>query len=454
MKDEEPMDMLDAWEPQAPPADFAERVLREVRTEPAPKRARWPRLVAAGAAAAIAAAVLLRVSGPPAHGEAIAKERLTVPLGSRALAVLEPAATVKWNGDDVEQSAGDVFYRVEPGARFRVHTPAGDVEVMGTCFRVKLEESKEKDMQRRDLKSAGVGAALTALAMVTVYEGKVAVSHAGQRVELAAGESATTVASGVVAAGGSASAADGEATAPDDPNEDPTVRANRNLVRQVSEYRARLDAIGKQKAEIEAKLHKSEENLNATKDGAPAKSDFDVSPEEWKELAKDGTIKYQAPCMGPQAAQWKPEADDLDALGLSPQDAVPIKDAMSRVGQETWSQVKPLCAAAVGSEALADKIGPSTCIHLVLDIERDKDGAATDRARREVGEIRAGVRPMPAPDAKVHPVTKLFLTMTGSNQRLEHELAQSFGPEEAHRLAYSNRLCHGTSIFGGVKSKK
>ena len=449
MKDEELGEMLNAWEErQAPPGDFAERVLREVRTEPARRRPRWLRWAAVGTTAATAAAVLLRLSGPASHGEAIAKDRITVQVGSRALAVLESGAEVRWDGDDVVQSEGDVFYRVEPGARFAVHTPGGEVEVKGTCFRVKLESK----MQKRDVKAAGVGAALAALAMVTVYEGKVAVSHAGQRVELAAGEATTTHTNGVAMTVGSARISP-EDTAPD-PNDDPTVSANKNLVRQVSEYRARLEAIAKQKADIEAKLQKSEANLTAAQDGAKPRSDFDVSQDDWKELAKDGTIKYQAPCMGPQASSWKPQADDLNALGLSPQDAAPLKDAFARVGQETWAQVKPLCAAAVGSESLADKIGPSTCIHLVLDIENEKNRDATDRARREVGEIRAGMKPMPAPDAKMHPVAKLFLTMTGSNKRLESELAQTFGPEEAHRLAYSSGLCHGQSTFGGSSPKK
>ena len=131
---------LEAWEPQAPPPDFAERVLAQVRAdapsrqEP-PKRTRRPWAIAAGAVAtlSIAAAVALSIGRAPSHGDAIAKDRTEVSIGSRARAVLEPGAQVAWDGDDVVQSSGDVFYRVEPGARFRVHTPAGDVEVKGTC---------------------------------------------------------------------------------------------------------------------------------------------------------------------------------------------------------------------------------------------------------------------------------------------------------------------------------
>ena len=116
--------------------------------------------------------------------------------------MLEPGAHVKWNGDAIDQSGGDVFWRVEPGARFVVHTPAADVTVKGTCFRVKVND-EEDDMNGRDVKVGAVGAVLAATAFVGVYEGKVAVSHAGQSVDLVAGQSAEASAQGVKRVGAS-----------------------------------------------------------------------------------------------------------------------------------------------------------------------------------------------------------------------------------------------------------
>ncbi len=100
-------------------------------------------------------------------------------LGARGIAVLERGAHVAWNGDEVTQSAGDVFYRVERGGAFRVHTPSGDVQVLGTCFRVRVEneENGEGAVNLRDLKVGAFGAALGAAAFVSVYEGKVAFSQ-------------------------------------------------------------------------------------------------------------------------------------------------------------------------------------------------------------------------------------------------------------------------------------
>ena len=216
MSDDAKID-LEAWEPQEPPSDFAERVLGRVRAESkrpsAPSQGRPSVLSrrrrlggAAGVAGllAIAAALAVRVTSmADARGEAIAKDRVEVSIGVRARAVLEPGAQVKWDGDDVVQVHGDVFYRVEPGARFRVHTPAGDVEVKGTCFAVKIRgeapasKVEGATMDKRDVKSGVIGAALSALAFVAVYEGKVAVSHAGSRVDLGAGETARVGSDGV-----------------------------------------------------------------------------------------------------------------------------------------------------------------------------------------------------------------------------------------------------------------
>ena len=470
---DEPLD-LGEWKAQLPPRDFAERVLARVRAEQAREKdaladeaarpvtsrsraRRWAWAVGGGAAAlGLAAAILVRVTTPPAHGEAIATDRTEVAIGTRALAVLEPGASVRWNGDDVVQAHGDVFYRVEPGARFTVHTPAGDVEVKGTCFAVKVRPAlanREDEMVKRDVKAGAVGAALSALAFVAVYEGKVAVSHASDKVDLRAGETAQSGPDGVKRTGGTTEGERAFDLSVAAASDDPVGKANQDLVRQVSEYRARLEAIAAQKTELEAKLKKSEETLAASQDGSAMalKHDFDLGQDDWKELAKDGTIKYRIPCMRKSGEAWSPGPEKLNALGLAPQDAVTMKNAYEHSNDRVWAAVKPLCAQAIGSADVADKIGPATCVHLILDIESARNGDAAKEARRQVGEIRAGVRPMPAPNEPTNPVLKLFLAMTGEAKSFEAELAQAFGPEDAHRIAYSDELCMGSSTFGGYR---
>ena len=182
-----------AWPVDEPPGDFAERVVERVleqRGETEPKRPRRSVVVAIALAAAAVLVLWWRTS-EPAHGDQIASERTEVRIGSRVAAVLEPGAHLAWLGEAVTQDRGDVFYRVEPGSRFVVKTPAGEVAVLGTCFRVRVGASLGKgagNVKKRDLAVAAGGATLAALAVVTVYEGKVQLSHAGERVDLRAGE--------------------------------------------------------------------------------------------------------------------------------------------------------------------------------------------------------------------------------------------------------------------------
>ncbi len=476
---------LDAWEPQTPPADFAERVLGAVKDErkadatkapaslpppaapPRTRRTGWG--VGAGVAGvlALAAAIALKIgpSAPnammPAKGEAIAKDRIEVAVGGRAKAVLEPGATIKWDGDDVVQAHGDIFYRVEPGARFRVHTPAGDVEVKGTCFAIKVRgegQSAEVDMQKRDVKSGAIGAALSALAFVAVYEGKVAVSHASEHADLSAGESAQVGAAGVAKSaslGDGQKAFDAKVAEGDLAAGSSTAAANQNLVAQVSEYRARLEAIAAQKSELEQKLKKTEEKLASTADGAAPRNrgEYDLTQEDWAELAKNGMLKFRLPCL--RADGWSFPADRLNKLGLAPQDAQPIKEAYEKSYQRIWKEMRPMCMQALGaSPEIIDKIGPDSCMHLVYDLASKEDQAATAEAHTQAAEVRAGLRPEPGPNDKQHVVLRMMLLLTGANKSFEGDLAKTFGPEEAHRLSQSDDMCNSNSRWGGGKKRQ
>ena len=279
-----------------------------------------------------------------------------------------------------------------------------------------------------------------------VYEGKVRVSHAQESATLTAGESAQAGPGGVKRTGG---LADGEKEF-DRGGGDDTLSANQNLADSVKEYKERLERIESQKKTLEKDLASAQEKLAiAANDGAalPVKNPFDLGPEEWADLAKDGTIKYRLPCSDPKA--WKPKPESLDKLGLAPSDTVTLRDAYGKSSQRVWAQMKPLCAQAAGTAEVAEKLGASTCTHLIVDVAHADDREAANEAMRVVGEIRAGLRSMPGPDEKLHPVTKLFLILTAENKVFEGDLAQAIGPAEAHRLAFADGLCTQTSVFGG-----
>ena len=449
---------LEAWEPQLPPDDFADRVMERIRVEKTEKaapvrRLPWRGATAVTAALALAAAAVVGVNAPPAHGEAIAKDRIEVALGKRGTAVLEPGASVAWNGDDVTQSKGDVFYRVERGSRFRVHTPAGDVEVKGTCFTVKVS-----DMQKRDVRSGIIGGALTALAFVAVYEGKVAVSHASERADLVAGESAQLGPNGVARSGSlgeGEKAFDTSVAEAKGGADEPLLTANQRLAHQVGEYRSRLEAVAAEKSSLEDKLKKTEADLTASLDGdAPrSKSSFDLSPEDWKQLAREGTMKFRLPCTRPEGP-WEPTPETMRTLGLAPQDAAALKTAYAHSAQRMWDFVKPLCVSVVGTPELAEKIGADMCMHLVLDNDKSSGKDTQTESAKAVAEMRAGLRPLPGPNDAVNPATRVYLNATDAVKGFEAELAQSLGPEEAHRLAYSDELCFSSSVFRSGPKKK
>jgi hypothetical protein len=386
---------------------------------------------------ALAAAVALAIgwSGRSArdHGEAVAARRTEVHLGERAVGVLEPGAHVRWDGDAVTQTEGDVFYRVERGGAYRVMTPAGEVDVLGTCFRVQVRGAEEAKMNGRDVAMGAVGAALGAAVLVTVYEGKVALSHEGARVTLTAGESGAADAKGVRSTGGPAPG--DEANGGASPNA--LEAANANLADSVRDYKRRLEAIETEKSSIATQLAAAQAKLaTAANDGqaVAAKSSYDLDQNDWKQMAANGEARSRTACADPDS--WKVGPKTLNALGLAPQDAQPIEAALAASAKRIWAVVRPLCIQALqGDAAMADKLGQGTCQALVHDVARQKED--TDEEVRAVAEMRAGLRPMD-PSA-LGTFGQVMYAMTGETKAIEQDLAQSIGPDDARRFTYGDQ---------------
>src|SRR5262249_51384440 len=114
-------------------------------------------------------------------------------------AFLSSGAHLKWRFSTVEQDRGAVKYRVQPGGPFVVQTPFGSVQVVGTLFDVRVGAPEPGDQSMKAKKStiAATGAALGALLFVTVYEGKVRLSHGDRELVLAQGDAAAIGADGI-----------------------------------------------------------------------------------------------------------------------------------------------------------------------------------------------------------------------------------------------------------------
>src|SRR5258708_7036385 len=128
------MSDFDAWDPQEPQAGFTERVMADVKKDRQPKKRGRAFAIGITLVAMAAAAVIIPGRLRTPHGEITADARVQRELGPRVIGVLEPGAHVTWKGNELVQDSGDVFYRVEPGGPLVVHTPSGDVNVLGTCF--------------------------------------------------------------------------------------------------------------------------------------------------------------------------------------------------------------------------------------------------------------------------------------------------------------------------------
>jgi hypothetical protein len=434
----------EAWDAQEPPRGFAERVVgAAMREERASGRSRAASVgagvVLVGAVAA-ALAVAVHLEHATAHGDVVAEDRREVRVGTRAIAVLEKGAHVVWDSDAITQSGGDVFWRVEPGARFVVHTPAADVTVKGTCFRVKVRGGDE-DMTRRDALAGGLGAALGAAAFVGVYEGKVAVSHAGQSVDVGAGQGAQSSARGVKLTGDAASAErafDREG----DNAEQALAQANANLADSVRDYKRRLESIESEKQKLEKQLAGAETKLaeaGSDAGGGPSKSSYDLSRDDWKELAKNGELRIRLPCDDPKH-EFGYSPKDLNKLGLPAQDGPILQAAMQRSYARAWGVVQPLCSQALGGVDVS-RIGVQACMSILGQMTQQKGGGAYDEDLREVAEILAGERPAPKPGDAVDPLLTADLALARESQNIVSDLSASLGPDDARRVVFSEVGC-------------
>ena len=406
-------DLEDSWPAQQPPGKFAEQVVAAaMREHRASSRRRY---VAAGAAivvlAAAGVALFVATRTATSTGEARADTRIEVAIGSRAVAVLEAGAHISWDGDTVVQDVGDVFYRVEPGSRFEVHTPIANAAALGTCFRISVND-KETNMNRRDVIAGAVGAIAATAVVIGVYEGKVGVSHGKDSVTVSAGE--TTV-------------ADSRRLRPGAPTTKIVTRIDDGSAHTAAELRERLGALEKEKAVLEQQLADAHE--------AGAKSQYDLTPDDWAKLAEHGEFKYENRYY--VEVGFNPILNKLAKLGLTAKDADALQTAYLNANKRFGVQMQQLCTeASFGSTP--DDIGP--CIGKMFQTIYGKGPDAARALYTQIDEVLAGKRPEPK-GADSSPQGRMLLMFATQMAPFEAELAQTFGADEAHRIAYSDDLC-------------
>jgi hypothetical protein len=285
----------------------------------------------------------------------------------------------------------------------------------------------------RDLKSGAIGAALTLVAVLLAYAGKTALTR-GEHAPSKAGESGRagrtdTTAAHPEANGGS-----------DDP--DPAMAANANLVDQVRTYKERLEAIGAQKVVVEKQLAQAQQALAiASRDGQVPriKNEYDLSRDDWKKLAAEGTVKVQTPCDA--EVTHNVTASALAEVGLPPSDAQPIHDALHDSSWHLWEIVRALCAQGLhGSLQLADDIGPEGCRGLIEHMGHRNGGDLAEQVR-VVAEINAGIIPMPKDPGTLGVYSQLLLAQSQESQLILQQLSKSIGPDDAWTFVFGGAGC-------------
>lgn len=451
---------LDAWEPMEPPAGFADRVMaaREagaaVGSGPAseespaarpktraPGRGRLLRAFAAGAAiaASIAIATLELFAPAPlrvaSEGRAAPSAQAEVRIGGRAVAVVEAGASIAWKvgaggATRVEQARGDVFYRVEKGGPFVVTTAAGDVSVQGTCFRVEVETMGWSKMTA----AAAAGAVAATIVTVAVYEGRVRVANAQGEASVGAGESAT------LAAGAAPSVIAGDRRAAREPvdkagappalvaalMEPPGAAATReDLLARDEAHRGRI-------ALLESRVKKLEEAAAEKPDGRRGgpggeKKFYDLTPQDWAEMAKDCELRMGLPNFGNELHTFQPS--DLGEMGI----AEALTDDVNRVykaqNDAYMGKLRALYLEATGDAAGADTLDMRSLATEIL--EKSGKTSASD-ARRRIALEHAGQAP--TADPSTLSVAERYYRMTlAAGEDFEKALGEVVGPDVAHR---------------------
>lgn len=413
---------LDAWPAAEPGPEFADRVMTARRAElgGAPARGRWG-LSAAGAVAVAAVAVLVFALRPArvAAGSLAAAERVEVKVGERAVLVAERGATLAWRVEDararVEQTGGDVFYRVERGGPFEVVTPAGVVTVKGTCFRVEVTDMK---IGKQALGGAAVGALASAVVLVSVYEGKVLLANERGATELKAGERAT--------AGG------GEAPGPATPSvvkvQKPVVKVaeapppapgatREELIVRDAEQRKEIAELRSQIAALQQ--HAEEHGKRRPQE---TKSFIKPTKDELLAMAKSCTIQFDTLPLNLEPLRFPPKM--AEKLGLSPDEMTVVQRVHADVVTRTLAQLRAIYAEVTGNNTGAEDMNGFAIMQAIEEKTGRDEGT---EARRVLSQERAGLLPPPANLAVRPPAERALRIMQNVGDEFERELVKNLG---------------------------
>jgi hypothetical protein len=426
MSDDEKIPGLDEWQPAEPPADFADKVMaaRDASAQKSQPR-RLRAAIGAGLLLASAAAWLFAVRGGDGVGQAAPLQRASLQLGRRGIAVAEAGARLDWqvkSGEArIHQTAGNVFYRVEKGGPFVVSTPAGDITVQGTCFRVEVDPM----LGKQQLVAAGVGAAIASTVLVSVYEGRVLLANEHGKTALSAGEQGSARsgrAPDAIAQNSDALASKNDALAQNSAPPPEGITREQLLVRD-QQQRTELEKLRTRVGELEAASKSAD---GKKKDERPF---FDPSKDELQQMAKDCKLKWDHP----------PIVSNIDGmgfkntpeLGITDQERAEIIRVRTEENGRVLKELRSLYVEVTGDKSGAESLAPQALENEIMSKSPEE---TMQQVFYKLSHERAGLVAAPASTAGEPAAERLMRLMTGLGDDYEQKLGGAIGPDRAHQL--------------------
>ncbi len=330
----------------------------------------------------------------------------------------ESGSALAWtSGPDgavrVEQSWGDVFYRVSQGGPFLVRTPVGEVEVTGTCFRIALVTASQDQGERSML--------------VEVFEGGVRARSGTNEITLRAGERARLQPDRIPLplerplSGATPGGADGDGA----------------ISSSLDELRARERASRARSLQLEARLRELERSVTRPGGNAgsadasmpPRSKLFDFTPEERRALATRCQFRWSIPR---HLTQWAPPEFD-QSLIVDPVERAAIVRVIEDQRTTFIEQLRAIYTEVAGDAATAAKLSPMSLHHEIDGKTPKPDGV---QARQLILLEWSGARTTPTEaELALRPaVERYWRLMVNAADDTIHRLTPVVGLDRARAL--------------------
>ena len=116
------------------------------------------------------------------------------------------------------------------------------------------------------------------------------------------------------------------------------------------------------------------------------------------------------------------------------------REAYANANKRVLGQMAPLCAVALGSAEVAERVGPSACLRAVVDAARRESPEKLRQALVRVADVNSGKIPAPDP-SKAEPVEALLLGLTADAKTFHTDLVARVGADEAARIVNAKGVC-------------